>query len=95
VIDRLTSLVLLAATGVTAAAAHLQIAEALDYVVHVDRRDGRRRLQAVGEVRRTPDGLTVVPLFARTEDGVVAVDRPARAPRRPDAPPPDPEWFPC
>jgi len=93
VVDRLTSLALLAGTGVPAEAAHLQIAEAVDLVVHVVRRDGRRRVQTVGEVRRSASGVTVVPLFARTGDHVAAVGRPSRPPRRPDAPAPDPRWF--
>lgn len=95
VVDRLTALVLLAGTGVPAEAAHLQIAEAVDFVVHVVRRDGRRRLQTVGEVRRTETGVVVVPVFAWVDGRVVAVGRPVRAPRRPDAPAPDPRWFAC
>ena len=93
VVDRLTALVLLAGTGVPSEAAHLQIAEGLDYVVHVVRRDGRRRVQTVGEVRRTPTGVQVEPVFAWHDDGCRAVGRPARVPRRPDAPAPDPGWF--
>jgi len=95
VVDRLTALVLLAGTGVPAAAAHLQIAEALDYVVHVVRRDGRRRLQAVAEVRRGADGVAVVPLYVWEAGALAAVARPTRAPRRPDAAPLDPAWFAC
>jgi pilus assembly protein CpaF len=95
VVDRLTALVLLAGTGVPAAAAHLQIAEALDYVVHVVRRDGRRRLQAVAEVRRGPGGVVVAPLYVWKGAALGAVDRPERGPRRPDAARPDPAWFEC
>jgi pilus assembly protein CpaF len=95
VVDRLTGLVLLAGTGVPAEAAHLQIAEALDYVVHVIRRDGRRRVQTVGEVRRVDRGVVVEPLFARVDDRLVPVGVPVRAPRRPDAPEPEPRWFSC
>ena len=69
VVDRLTSLVLLAGTGVPASAAHLQIAEAVDFVVHVVRRDGRRRVQTVAEVRRTADGVRVDPVFVEVCDG--------------------------
>jgi pilus assembly protein CpaF len=95
VVDRLTALVLLAGTGVPASAAHLQIAEAVDYVVHVVRRDGRRRIQTVGEARRTASGVEVVPLFDQVDDELRPVGRPARPPRRPDAPAPEPRWFAC
>lgn len=95
VVDRLTALVLLAGTGVPAPAAHLQIAEAVDYVVHVVRRDGRRRIQTVGEARRVGAGVEVVPLFDRHDGELRAVGRPERPPRRPDAPWPDPGWFEC
>ena len=95
VVDRLTGLVLCSGTGVPAEAAHLQIAEALDYVVHVVRRDGRRRVQTVGEVRRVGREVAVEPLFTWAADGLVPVGEPVRLPRRPDAPTPDPRWFAC
>jgi pilus assembly protein CpaF len=95
VVDRLTGLVLLAATGIPAAAAHLQIVEALDYVVHVVRRHGVRRIQSVGELRHRGRTAEVGPLFEWAGDDLVAVGHPIRPHRRPDAPAPDPCWFAC
>ncbi|MFM8304046.1 MAG: CpaF family protein [Actinomycetota bacterium] len=95
VVDRLGALVLLAGTGMPVEAARLQIAEAFDYVVHVVRSDGRRRLQAVGELRRHPDGVRVAPLYVREGDRLTPVARPDRPPRRPAAAPVDPGWFSC
>ncbi|MDP9820946.1 TadA family conjugal transfer-associated ATPase [Nocardioides massiliensis] len=54
-------------------AAHSQLASALDVVVHLGRgRDGVRRVQEVGVVRRTPDGwVQVVPAVSFRADGEV------------------------
>ncbi|MFA5882611.1 MAG: CpaF family protein [Acidimicrobiia bacterium] len=95
VVDRLTALVLMAGVGVPAEAAHLQIAEAIDYVVHVVRRDGRRRIQTIAEVTRREVGTGVVPLFEWSDGALAAVGVPSRRSRRPDAPVPDPRWFRC
>ena len=95
VVDRLTALVLMSGVGVPAEAAHLQIAEAIDYVVHVVRRDGRRRIQTVGEVTRQGRSVAVVPLFEWRDGALTAVGAPSRRPRRPDAPAPEPRWFRC
>ena len=97
VVDRLTSLVLMAGIGVPAEVAHLQIAEAVDYVVHVVRRDGRRRIQTIGEVTRGggETSTAVVPLFEWRDGALTPTALPTRAPRRPDAPAPDPGWFRC
>ena len=95
VVDRLTALVLMAGVGVPAEAAHLQIAEAIDYVVHVVRRDGRRRIQTVGEVTRLHGHIVVAPLFEWRDGTLAPVGVPTRRPRRPDAPGADPAWFRC
>jgi pilus assembly protein CpaF len=95
VVDRLVALVLTAGMGIPAEAAHLQIAAAVDYGVHVVRRDGRRRLQTIGEVRRGDGGVAVAPLFDWVDGSFGVVDAPVRAPRRADAPAPDPRWFRC
>ena len=95
VVDRLTALVLMSGVGVPAEAAHLQIAEAIDYVVHVVRRAGRRRIQTIGEVTRQGRSVAVVPLFEWRDGALTAVGAPSRRPRRPDAPAPEPRWFRC
>jgi pilus assembly protein CpaF len=95
VVDRITGLVLMAATGIPVAAAQLQLASAVDYVVHVARRNGTRRIETVGEVRRRGETVDVVPLFATVDGRLRAVGAPARAPRRPDAPRPHEAWFAC
>ena len=95
VVDRITGLVLMAGTGIPVSAAQLQLAAAVDFVVHVARRHGARRIETVGEVRRHGDGVGVASIFA-TVDGVLrAVGTPVRPPRRPDAPRPDAGWFAC
>ena len=91
--DRLASLALIAATGLPLAAVQSQLATAFDLVVHVARRSGRRRVETIGEVRHTADGVAVVPVFDTVGGSLVAVGAPERPPRRPDAPPPDPGWF--
>lgn len=91
--ERLGALVLVAATGLPLPAVHAQLATAFDLVVHVARRAGRRRVETIGEVRRTPSGVAVAPLFDTVDGALVAVGTPERGPRRPDAPAPDPAWF--
>lgn len=95
VVDRLAGLVLMAGVGIPAEVARQQIAHAIDYVVHVVRRDGGRRIQTVGELVPSGAGVAVVPLFEWGPAGLAAVGSPVRPPRRPDAPQPDPRWFAC
>jgi pilus assembly protein CpaF len=67
------------AAGLSRAAAHSQLAAALRIVVHVARgRDGRRRVDSVGVVRRAADGLVEVVPAAR-ERGPLWVDDVGRA----------------
>lgn len=91
--ERLGSLVLIAATGLPLPAVHAQLATAFDLVVHVARRAGRRRVETIGEIRRTDVGVEVAPVFDTVDGALVAVGTPVRGPRRPDAPQPDPGWF--
>lgn len=95
VVDRISALALTAGLGLPLGAVRLQIADAVDYVVHVVRRDGCRRVQTVGEVRRTVSRIEVVPLFTWSDGALRAVGTPMRVPRRPDAPSPEPAWFRC
>jgi len=46
------------AAGLDRFAAHAQLAAGLDAVLHVDRREGRRRVAALAEMRRGDSGLT-------------------------------------
>jgi pilus assembly protein CpaF len=93
---RLETLALLASTGLPLVAVRAQIAAAVDAIVHVARRaGGARRIEAVGELVRTPDGPVVRELFRWGGRGLEAVDRPVHGSRRPDVAPPDPGWFPC
>ena len=91
--ERLTALVLTAATGLPVDAVHVQLATAFDLVVHVTRHQGHRRVQAIGEIRLRRSRVRVAPLFDTVAGALVPVGAPERAPRRPDAPPPDPGWF--
>jgi len=95
VVDRITGLVLMAGTGIPVSAAQLQLAAAVDFVVHVARRHGARRIETVGEVRRHGDGVDVTSIFATVDGALRAVGAPVRPPRRPDAPRPDAAWFAC
>lgn len=95
VADRLTALVLTAGLGVPTDAVRRQIVEAVDLVVHVVRRDGRRHIQTIGEVVRRGDAPHVAPLFEWDRSRLVARGHPTRSPRRPGAPPVDPGWFVC
>jgi len=102
---RIETLVLLAGVGLPIAAIRAQVVSALDVVVHVARlRDGTRRVQAIGELASgsaaagpdgaaTGAGLGLHTLFERRDDSLAPVGSPARVPRRPDAPPPDPGWW--
>ncbi|MBM3670668.1 MAG: CpaF family protein [Actinobacteria bacterium] len=93
-LTRLETLVLLAGTGLPLDAVRSQVASALDGVVFVARRSaGMRRVEQIAEVVPSPDGVIVRSLFACRGDGLEPVASPARSPRRPDAPPPDPLWF--
>jgi pilus assembly protein CpaF len=95
VVDRITGLVLMAGTGIPVSAAELQLAAAVDFVVHVARRQGARRVETVGEVRRHGERVDVEPIFATVDGALRAVGTPVRALRRPDAPRPDAAWFAC
>ena len=95
VVDRLTALVLMAGVGIPLAAAALQLASAVDLVVHVVRRAGVRRIQTVGEVRRSGTAVDVVPIFEWSDGRLQAVAAPQRPPRRTDTPMASPEWFVC
>ena len=95
VVDRITGLVLMAGTGIPVAAAQLQLAAAVDFVVHVARRHGARRIETVGEVRRHRERVEVASIFATVDGALRAVGAPVRPLRRPDAPSPDAAWFAC
>jgi pilus assembly protein CpaF len=95
VVDRIIGLVLMAGTGVPVSAVQLQLATAFDFVVHVARRNGARRIETVGEVRHRDRHVEVAPIFATVDGTLRAVDAPVRASRRPDVPYPDPAWFRC
>jgi pilus assembly protein CpaF len=95
VVDRIIGLVLMAATGVPVSAAQMQLATAFDFVVHVARRDGVRRIETIGEVLHVDRRVDVAPVFATVDGGLRAVGTPVRPLRRPDAPRPEPAWFAC
>src|SRR5262249_40006355 len=95
VVDRITGLALMAGTGIPVSAAALQLAAAVDFVVHVARRDGARRIETVGEGRRHRESVEAAPLLASVDRRLRAVGAPQRSPRRPGAPLPDPTWFAC
>jgi pilus assembly protein CpaF len=95
VVDRITGLVLMAGTGIPVSAAQVQLAAAVDFVVHVARRNGARRVETVGEVRRRGACVDVAPIFATANGALRAVGAPVRSLRRPDAPGPDAAWFAC
>ncbi|HZP28759.1 MAG TPA: CpaF family protein [Acidimicrobiia bacterium] len=93
---RLETLALLAATGLPLVAVRGQIAAAIDAVVHVARRrEGERRIEAVGEIVRAGDQLAVRELFRWRDGALRPVCDPGHGARRPDVPPPDPRWFTC
>ena len=95
VVDRVTGLVLMAGTGIPVSAAQLQLAAAVDFVVHVARRNGARRIETVGEFRRRGESVEVAPLFVTVDGALRAIGAPQRPPRRPDAPGPAARWFTC
>ena len=83
---RLETLVLLADSGLPLAAIRAQVAASIDAVVFVARRRGGvRRVEAIAEVDGgNPAGVRA--LFEHRDGQLVAVGRPARPTRRPDAP---------
>jgi len=85
---RLETLVLLADSGLPLAAVRAQLSSSIDAVVFVCRGPGgARRVEAIAEVDGRERG-GVRPLFQRRSDRLVAVGRPSRPARRPDAPSP-------
>jgi pilus assembly protein CpaF len=96
-LTRLETLVLLAETGLPLVAVRAQLAAALDGVVFVARRAaGTRRVEQIVELVTAADSVAVRPLFTwSSERGLAPVAEPIRAPRRPDAPAPEPSWFAC
>ncbi|MSO79503.1 MAG: CpaF family protein [Acidimicrobiia bacterium] len=95
-LTRLETLVLLADTGLPLVAVRSQLAAALDGVVFVARRaGGNRRVEEVAELVVTPEGPAVRALFSWRDGRLAPTATPTRAPRRPDAPSPDSEWFAC
>lgn len=85
---RLETLVLLAGVGLPLTAIRTQVVTAIDAVVHVGRRGGARRVEAIAELCLGADVPSVRPLFALKDGVLVAVARPLRTARRADAPPP-------
>jgi pilus assembly protein CpaF len=93
---RLETLVLLAGTGLPLGAVRSQLASALDGVIFVARRSGgTRRVEQVAELVVAPDGPAVRSLYSWRDGRLVPAATPTRAPRRPDAPCFDFEWFAC
>jgi pilus assembly protein CpaF len=87
---RLETMVLMAAAGLPLQAVRSQIDAALDFVVHLARGSaGARRVVGVAEVGRGSERLVSLADAA----GLRAL--PEAAPRRFDAPPPDPAWLEC
>jgi pilus assembly protein CpaF len=83
---RLETLVLLADSGLPLAAIRAQVAASIDAVVFVARRRGGvRRVEAIAEVDGRDRGGARL-LFEQRGAGLVALGRPTRPPRRPDAP---------
>jgi pilus assembly protein CpaF len=83
---RLETLVLLADSGLPLGAVRAQAAASIDAVVFVARRGGgTRRVEAIAEIDgRDRAGVRV--LFELRDGRLAMVGRPARPPRRPDAP---------
>ncbi len=85
---RIETMVLMGEVGLPLTAVRDQLGSALDFVVHVARRDGgERRVVAIAEVDTSGSGVR--PLA--DERGVI--DLPTRGRRHPHAPPPDPAWV--
>jgi pilus assembly protein CpaF len=85
---RLETLVLLAGVGLPLPAIRAQLGAAVDAVVHVARRDGRRRVEAIAELTMLADDPSARPLFGLCHGVLTAVAAPQRPARRPDAPAP-------
>ncbi|MDE0652657.1 MAG: CpaF family protein [bacterium] len=87
-LGRLETMVLMAGGGLPLPAVRDQIANAVDFIVHLARGPaGTRRVAGVAEVRRDGDRL------ATLADGSGLRALPAAPPRALDAPPVDPAWF--
>jgi pilus assembly protein CpaF len=92
-LSRIETLAMMAGVGLPIDAVRAQVRSAIDALVVVSRRQGGHRLlEVVAELAPTGEPR---PLFARRGAALVGVDVPRRAARRPDASPPDPEWFRC
>jgi pilus assembly protein CpaF len=92
---RLETLVLLAGSGLPLGAVRAQVAASIDAVVFVARRGGgTRRVESIAEVDGR-DRAGVRALFGHRDGRLAMVDRPARPPRRPDAPLEDPARSRC
>lgn len=71
------------AAGLGREAAHAQMAAGLDAILHLERVDGRRRVAAIAELRRGPDGVCAAVEVLRFEDsGPRVLDPAARLIRR-------------
>lgn len=66
------------AAGLTREALHSQVAAGVSVVIHLQRRDGRRRLSEVSVVRRAGETVEVVPALRVRGDGTVG-EGPGRA----------------
>jgi pilus assembly protein CpaF len=87
-VDRLETMVLLAASGLPLDAVRRQLGASLDLLVHVARHgDGTRRVVDVSEL--APSAGTV----RRLGDASGLHDLPRRRPRSPGAAPPEPAWV--
>jgi pilus assembly protein CpaF len=77
-ITRIETLALFAGIGLPVDALRAQLAAAVDGIVHVARRHGRRSIETIGEVRRSDAGVEIQPLFERSRGELVAVTPPTR-----------------
>ena len=78
-LTRIVTLAMFAGVGLRADALRAQLLSAVDLVVHVARRRGRRVVDTIGEVRALePGGAAVRTLFERSPAGLVAVAAPVR-----------------
>jgi pilus assembly protein CpaF len=92
-LTRLATLALMAGVGLPVDAIRGQIGAALDAVVFVVRSSGGvRRVESITELDEAGDPR---PLFVRDGGRLAGVALPRRAPRRPDAPTVEREWFGC
>lgn len=77
---RVETLALMADVGLPHLAIREQICTAIDLVIHQDRlADGARKVTAVSEVERSPDGPATRPLFVLDGGVVVACARPSES----------------